>query len=285
MLLELIWPKEKNQNILEMEGMPPAYIVVDIRWDDPEDELIKDEIENKIEETEENIKNEDENKIDEPFQNYWMTNTPFYTQRYSSWPENCWHWTIGNCFLDQIYKYQVNQERLCIANVEGSYFTFSEVLKLSLGGKEDHLILKKIAVISGLLTVNPLETCRLSSGGVYMWGDNNQEKLSSSFAEHNTELTKNTKGIWYILAGKFNLFLANSAFGVVVVISLAFVNVQDIIHETKDYDSKLKGNNWRKVKRKKTVLPALKTNKPYHFSQPNEEEPASGAATTPTQAY
>ena len=62
--------------------MPPAYIVVDIRWDDPEDELIKDEIENKIEETEENIKNEDENKIDEPFQNYWMTNTPFYTQRY-----------------------------------------------------------------------------------------------------------------------------------------------------------------------------------------------------------
>jgi len=110
-----------------------------------------------------------------------------------------------------------------------------------------------------------------------------RKKTGSSTAEHHKALTENLKGIWYtILAGKFNLFLANSAVG--VVISLAFVNAQDIIDETEDYDTKTRENIWRKVKRKQKNLSTI-DKKCYNFSPNNEEEPASSAATTPTPAY
>jgi len=283
-LLELICPTEEKKEISEMDGMPPAYIVVDMRWDDPEDYLNCDKKDNIGEKIEEIENNQNENQISEFIQNYWKTNTSLFNHRYSSWPENNWYSKIGNknCFLDEIYKHQINEESFCIANVKGFYFTPFEVVKLSMRSKEDRLLPQKMAVISGLLPYLPLETCRPLGGGYYMYGEKPQELIGSSLAEHNEALTENFKGIWYILAGKFNLFLANSAVG--VVISLAFLNAHDIIHETKDYDTKTKGNIWRKVKRKEKLLSALKTNKSYNFSPFNEEEPASSAATTFTQA-
>ena len=69
-----------------------------------------------------------------------------------------------------------------------------------------------------------------------------------------------------------------------MVISLAFVNAQDIIDETKDYDTKTREDTWRKVRRKEKNLSAIEQ-KCYNFSPSNEEEPASRAATTFTQAY
>merc|ERR1719402_483467 len=46
------------------------------------------------------------------------------------------------------------------------------------------------------------------------------------------QYTKDCRGKWYILAGKVNLFLANSAVG--VIISFAYIADQGIIDETKD---------------------------------------------------
>ena len=60
--------------------MPPAYIVVNMRWDDPEDDLNcdnKDNIGEKIEEIEENLNNQNE-----CIQNYWMSNTSLFNHRY-----------------------------------------------------------------------------------------------------------------------------------------------------------------------------------------------------------
>eukprot|EP00092_Neocalanus_flemingeri_P002019 GFUD01002156.1.p1 GENE.GFUD01002156.1~~GFUD01002156.1.p1 ORF type:complete len:354 (+),score=44.63 GFUD01002156.1:300-1361(+) len=290
-LLEMICPKEQNPNISEMEGMPPAYIVVDMRWDDEEDDVDdvgrdnKLNIDEKIEEIKDNNNYPNESKIADCIQNYWKTNTSLFDHRYSFWPDNIWHCKIGNpiLFLDQICKHQMNEESFCIANVRGFNFPHCEVLKLSMRLKEAHLLPQKMAVIQGLLPYLPLETCRPFGGGLYMCGENTQELLGSSLAEHNAALTENMKGIWYILAGKFNLFLANSAVG--VVISLAFINANDIIHESKDHDSKTKGMNWRKVKRKEKLISTRKTNNCYNFSPCNEEEPASYPATTLTPAY
>jgi len=284
-LLELICPKEENRDISEMEGMPPAYIVVDMSWDDPEDDLNEienrkddnDKIDAKNDKVEDNLDNRIEIKVQEYFQNYWRKHNSPYTHRYSLLPDNYWHLKIGNLFLDRIGKHQINEESFCSAN--GFCLNKLEVMKLSMMSKEVNLVPSNLAVIPGLLPYLPLSTCRPVGGGLYMC----HKKTGSSTAEHHKALTKNMKGIWYtILAGKFNIFLANSAVG--VVISLAFVNAQDIIDETEDYDTKTRENIWRKVKRKQKNLSTI-DKKCYNFSPKNEEEPASSAATTPTPAY
>lgn len=287
-LLELICPKEENQEISEMEGMPPAYIVVDMSWEDPDDDLNdlenenenNDKINEKFDKNENSLDNQNENKIQELIQNYWRKNTSPYIHRYSLWPENYWHLKIGKSFFDQFGKHQINQESFCSA--DSFCFNQLEVFKLSMMLKEEKSLPPNLAVISGVLPYLPLKTCRPFGGGIYMCGEKTQALIGSSIAEKNTALTENLKGIWYILAGKFNIFLANSAVG--VVISLAFVNAQDIIDKTKDYDTKTRENIWRKVKRKEKNLSAIE-HKCYNFSPSNEEEPASRAATTFTHAY
>lgn len=271
-----------------MEGMPPAYIVVDMSWEDPDDDLNdlankkenNDKIKEKFDKNENSLDNQNENKIQEFIQNYWRKNTSPYSHRYSLWPENYWHLIIGNGFLDRFGKHQINQESFCSAN--GFCFNKLEVFKLSKMLKEEKRLPPNLAVISGLLPYLPLETRRPVGGGIYMCGEKRQALIGSSIAENNTAFTENLKGIWYILAGKFNIFLANSAVG--VVISLAFVNAQDIIDETKDYDTKTREDTWRKVRRKEKNLSAIEK-KCYNFSPSNEEDPASRAATTFTQAY
>ena len=76
----------------EMEGMPPAYIVVDMSWDDPEDDLNEienrkddnDKIDAKNDKVEDNLDNRIEIKVQEYFQNYWRKHNSPYTHRYRS---------------------------------------------------------------------------------------------------------------------------------------------------------------------------------------------------------
>ena len=78
--------------VSEMEGMPPAYIVVDMSWEDPDDDLNdlankkenNDKIKEKFDKNENSLDNQNENKIQEFIQNYWRKNTSPYSHRYRS---------------------------------------------------------------------------------------------------------------------------------------------------------------------------------------------------------
>jgi len=275
-LLKLICPKQEIPECSEMVGMPPAYIVVDMRWDDPEEDI--NEYRNKnIDQFEENEINQNQNKIDESIKYYWMK-TSFVAPRYRFWSAINWNWKMGNdtYFLNQIHPQ--NEESFFFTRLRGLNFKQSKVLKHSMKLKEVYWHQKCMAVITGLLPYLHLETCRYLGGGLYMCGS----RHSNLAGQSDTALTENLKGIWYILAGKFNLFLANSAVG--VVITLAFVNASKG-DKSKEYGTKIKRNTWRKVKRKEKYLPAPKPNNCYNFSPFNEEKPAAIAATTFTHAY
>jgi len=275
-LLKFFCPNEEIPECSEMVGMPPAYIVVDIRWDDPEEDINEYKDKN-IDQFEEKEINQNENKIDESVKKYWKK-TSFVAPRYRFWSEINWNWKIGNnsFFPNQIHPQ--NEESFFFTRLRGINFKQSKVLKHSMKLKEVYWHQKRMAVITGLLPYLHLETCRDLGGGLYMCGS----RHSNLAGQSNTALTENLKGIWYILAGKFNLFLANSAVGVVITLAFANANKGD---KSKEYGTKIKRNTWRKVKRKEKYLSAPKSNNCYKFSPFNEEKPAAIAATTFTKAY
>lgn len=230
-LLQMICPKLQNKETSELEGMPPAYIVVETSWEDPDDdtneleEMNINNIDRNVEDVENMLENQIENKNTDFIQNYWRTCISTNIPRYRLWPEEYSHFRLGTCLLTQL----LHRAQLC----NGNGFCQSQLEVVNLSEKY-----QKMQCV-------PREDARppmlLPAIGLYM----------GSYSSNHSALTKNMKGIWYILAGNFNIFLANS--GVGVAISLAFINAQDIIDETKDDEIKSRENVWRKVKRKREI--------------------------------
>jgi len=240
-LLEMICPKLQNKETSELEGMPPAYIVVEMSWEDPDDDTNKLEemndnnIDRNVEDLENMLDNQIEKKKEDFIQNYWRTCISTNIPRYRLWPEHYSHFRLGTCLLTQL----LHRAQLCNGN--GFCQSQLEMVNLSEKYQEMQCVPREDArppiLLPFLTALRPAST-----SGLYL----------GSYSSNHSALTKNMKGIWYILAGKFNIFLANSAVG--VAISLAFINAQDIIDETKEDEIKSRENAWRKVKKKTKFL-------------------------------
>lgn len=271
-LLNIICPNQENQENPDMMGMPPSYIVVDISWEDPDDdsdhlEVINEEkrIETKNENLENNLDNQIGKKYQDFFQNYWRTSTFVSFPRNSLCLRDHWQLKIGTSLLWFGKQWRAmasysTANGLCIKQLEVvSVSQMLNVLQLVPPHKDlVDALLPHLAVSPGVE----------GGGGL----------PPSSTAECEPQSTKDFEGIWYVLAGEIKFILVNTAVG--VIISLAFINAKDIIDETKEYEPKCIENLRGKVRTKeKKTFSGIKS-KCRKLSPSNKKESVSNAATT-----
>jgi len=239
-LLKLICPNQADKENSDMEGMPPAYIVVATSWEDPDDDpeeleiVIKEKkIDTKIEKVENILDNQIRNKNQNFIKNYWKTLNSISAPDYRC-PKDYWHCRIISCSLHLAGKQLINEESFNSANWHCLQQLEDEQLSKMLEGVQlvqlGHGDVQHLHCDGGLL---------FSKEGYY-------DPLG----------TKNCKGRWYTLAGNVNLFLAYSAVG--VIISFVFITDKDFRDENRDY-RKLK-NKEKTVFWKHSNCRALSTN-------------------------
>jgi len=239
-LLKLICPEQADQENSDMEGMPPAYIVVDTSWEDLDDDDDPHQVEivleeNKIDTKIENIENILDNQIGTKnpnfIKNYWTTLKFISVPKYSLWPQDYWHCRIITWYLQLVGKQLKDEESFNSANWH--CLQQLEDVKLS-------KMLKEVQLVQA----QHLPCAPGGDGG-----------LLFSIEDYEEHCTKDCKGKWYILAGKVNLFLANSAVG--VIISFALITDQNSSDETKDYKV---DNVGRKAKNKERKVSWIQSN-------------------------
>merc|ERR1719320_2366977 len=106
--------------------MPPAYIVVDTSWEDPDDDqdddpeeleiVIKEKkIDTKIEKVENILDNQIRNKNRNFIKNYWKKLNSISAPDYRC-PKDYWHCRILSCSLHLAGKQLINEESFNSAN-------------------------------------------------------------------------------------------------------------------------------------------------------------------------
>lgn len=255
-------------------GMPPSYIVVDMSWEDPDDdsdhlEVISEgkRIETNYENLENNLDNQIGKKYQDFFQNYWRTSTFVSFPRTSLCLRDNWQLKIGTSlhWFGTQWRAMASYSTasgLCIKQLEVvSVSQMLNVLKLVPPHKDlVHALLPHLTVSPGVE----------GGGGLPVIPP-------SSTAECEPQSTKDFEGIWYVLAGEIKFILINTAVG--VIISLAFINAKDIIEETKEYELKCIENLQGKVRRKeKKTFSGIKS-KCRKLCPRNKKESVSNAAT------
>jgi len=216
-LLKLLCLENADQENSDMEGMPPPYIVVDTSWEDSDDdddpaevEIVfeKKKIDTKVEEVENIFDNQIGNKYLNCNKKCWRTFKLFSVPIYSLWPQDYWHCRNITWYLHLAGKQMIDEESFNSVNWHCLQQLESKMLEeVQLG----HVLVQHLPRAQG--------------------GDGDGGLLFS-IEDYAPQCTKDCRGKWYILAGKVNLFLANSAVG--VIISFALITDQDIIDETKD---------------------------------------------------
>jgi len=242
-LVKLICPEQADQENSDMEGMPPAYIVVDTSWEDSDEDDDPHQVEivleeNKIDTKIGNVENILDNQIGTQNQNfiknYWKTLKFISIPIYSLWPQDYWHCRIITWYLQLAGKQLLDEESFNSANWHS--LQQLEDVKLSKMLKEVQLVqAQQLPCVPG--------------------GEGVDGGLLFSIEDYEAHCTKDCKGKWYILAGKVNLFLANSAVG--AILSFSFIPDQDISDETKDYKMK---NVGRKGKNEEIKVSWIQSN-------------------------
>jgi len=272
LLNNIICPNQENQENPDMMGMPPSYIVVDMSWEDPDDDHLEvinggKRIETKNENLEHNLDNQIAKKYLDFFQNYWRTSTFVSFPRTSLCLRDNWQLKIGTSlhWFGTQWRAMASYSTasgLCIKQLEVvSVSQMLNVLQLVPPHKDlVHALLPHLTVSSGVE----------GGGGLPVIPP-------SSTAECEPQSTKDFEGIWYVLAGEIKFILINTAVG--VIISLAFINAKDIIEETREYELKCIENLRGKVRRKeKKTFSGIKS-KCRKLSPRNKKESVSNAAT------
>jgi len=214
-LLKLICPNQADKESSDMEGMPPAYIVVDTSWEDPDDDpddepdeleiVIKEKkIDTKIKKVENILDNQIRNKNQNFIKNYWKTQKAISVPNYRLCPKDYWHCRIISCSLHLAGKQLINEESFNSANWH------------CLQQLEDEHLSKMLEGVQ-LVQLGHGDVQHLHCDGGLLFSKEGYDPLD----------TKNCRGRWYTLV------LAYSAVG--VIISFVFITDKGIRDENRDY--------------------------------------------------